>query len=69
MSDPTTHVPIASIDGMWQRTFSVFGTSSLLGVPGLKVGWLIADENYVKDLATFMSYNFFSTSTTGQVSD
>jgi len=53
---------------MWQRTFSVFGTTGLLGTPGLKVGWLIADENHIKTLATFMSYNFFSTSTTGQVS-
>lgn len=67
LSDPKTHTSIASLEGMWERTFSVFGTTGLLGVPGIKVGWLIADENHIKDLATFMSYNFFSTSTTGQV--
>lgn len=65
LSNPQGHVSFGSLEGMWQRTFSVFGTTGLLGTPGLKVGWLIADENHVKDLATFMSYNFFSTSTTG----
>lgn len=43
-------VTIAALPGMWERTISVFSISKGMGLSGLRVGYIVADEHIMDKL-------------------
>jgi aspartate aminotransferase len=42
------HVPIASLDGMFERTITVNGFSKSFAMTGWRLGWMVAPEAWIK---------------------
>uniref|UniRef100_M4B6J1 Aminotransferase class I/classII large domain-containing protein n=1 Tax=Hyaloperonospora arabidopsidis (strain Emoy2) TaxID=559515 RepID=M4B6J1_HYAAE len=48
--DGQTHVRIANMDGMWERTLTVSSAGKTFSVTGWKVGWAIGPSNLIKGI-------------------
>ena len=60
---PSTHVSIASLPGMWERTVTVSSAGKTFSVTGWKIGWAIGAEHIVKCGAIAHQWLSFSTCT------
>ena len=49
------HVSLASLPGMWERTYTVSGLSKTYAMTGWRIGWLIADD--VKSINKLQSHS------------
>lgn len=49
------HVSVASLPGMWERTYTVSGLSKTYAMTGWRIGWLIADD--VKSINKLQSHS------------
>ncbi len=49
------HVSLASMPGMWERTYTVSGLSKTYAMTGWRIGWLIADD--VKSINKLQSHS------------
>ena len=49
------HVSLASMPGMWERTYTVSGMSKTYAMTGWRIGWLIADD--VKSINKLQSHS------------
>lgn len=48
--DGRKHVSIASLSGMHERTVTVFGFTKTYGMSGLRIGYVVADEEIIKKM-------------------
>ena len=48
--DGVEMVTAAALPGMWERTVSVFSVSKVLGLSGLRVGYIVADDHIIDKL-------------------
>ena len=48
--DGVEMVTAAALPGMWERTVSVFSISKVLGLSGLRVGYIVADDHIIDKL-------------------
>ncbi|WP_242902010.1 pyridoxal phosphate-dependent aminotransferase [Actinomadura terrae] len=57
--DDTEHIPLATLDGMRERTVSVSSAGKTFSVTGWKTGWVTAPARYVRAVQTvkqFLTY-------------
>jgi N-succinyldiaminopimelate aminotransferase len=57
--DGAPHIPLATLDGMRERTVSISSAGKTFSVTGWKIGWLTAPAPYVRAVQTvkqFMTY-------------
>jgi len=59
--------PIASNPQLWKRCVTIFSGDKEFNCEGLRVGWTIADAEFIKILAGFQIWKYFSTSTPAMV--
>ena len=61
--EPSEHVSIASLPGMWERTVTVGSAGKTFSVTGWKIGWAIGAEHIVRCGAIAHQWLSFSTCT------
>ena len=49
------HVSLASMPGMWERTYTISGLSKTYAMTGWRIGWLIADD--IKSINKLQSHS------------
>jgi len=64
--DQKEHISIASIEGMYERTISIFSAGKTFSVTGWKVGWIIGPEKLIKRIQLAQQWVVFSVSTPHQ---
>lgn len=64
--DGQTHVSIATLPGMFERTLSVFTFSKSFMFAGLRLGYVVASEDVVATLNKMMVHQLYSPSTLAQ---
>lgn len=57
--DGQTHVPIATLPGMWERTLTASSAGKSFSVTGWKVGWLVGPQTLVQAAATVKQFLTF----------
>jgi len=55
------HLPLASFDGMKERTFTLSSLGKTFGVTGWKIGWAMAPRELTKSLRLVKQYTTFCT--------
>lgn len=60
------HTPIATIDGMWERTITVSGFSKAYAMTGWRLGYLAAPAPLVKEMHKIHQYGIMCAPTTSQ---
>ncbi len=61
------HTPIATLDGMWERTVTVSGFSKAYAMTGWRLGYLAAPEPLVKEMHKIHQYAIMCAPTTSQL--
>ena len=61
------HTPIATIDGMWERTITVSGFSKAYAMTGWRLGYLCAPEPLVTQIHKIHQYAIMCAPTTSQL--
>ena len=61
------HISIGSLDGMEDRTVTVNGFSKAYAMTGWRLGWLAADEEYIKDIIKLQQHSLTCASSFSQV--
>ncbi len=61
------HTPIATIDGMWERTVTVSGFSKAYAMTGWRLGYLCAPEPLVSQMHKIHQYAIMCAPTTSQL--
>ncbi len=61
------HTPIATLDGMWERTVTVSGFSKAYAMTGWRLGYLAAPEPLVKEMHKIHQYAIMCAPTTSQM--
>lgn len=61
------HTPIASIDGMWERTITVSGFSKSYAMTGWRLGYLCAPHELVEQMHKIHQYAIMCAPTTSQL--
>ena len=61
------HTPIATIDGMWERTVTVSGFSKAYAMTGWRLGYLLAPEPLVSQMHKIHQYAIMCAPTTSQL--
>lgn len=64
--DDSNHTSIASLEGMYERTLSIFSSGKTFSATGWKVGWIIGSEKLIKRLQLCQQWVVFSVSTPHQ---
>ena len=54
--DDTEHIPLATLDGMRERTVSISSTGKTFSVTGWKTGWVTAPAPYVRAVQTVKQF-------------
>jgi aspartate/methionine/tyrosine aminotransferase len=62
------HFSFAKIEGVWDRTFTLYSAGFEFDCRGHRVGWVIGPKDYIPHFGSYQVYAFFSTITMGQVS-
>ncbi|MBN1968473.1 MAG: aminotransferase class I/II-fold pyridoxal phosphate-dependent enzyme [Candidatus Delongbacteria bacterium] len=57
------HIPIASLEGMFERTVTISSTGKTLNATGWKIGWTMANSILTENIRTIHQFNTFSVST------
>ena len=58
---------ITSLPGMWDRTISVYSGETLMGVPSMCIGWVIADGYFISQIMKVHVMYIFHTPTPNQL--
>jgi kynurenine--oxoglutarate transaminase/cysteine-S-conjugate beta-lyase/glutamine--phenylpyruvate transaminase len=58
--DDNAHIPIASLDGMWDRTVTISSAGKTFSCTGWKVGWAIGPAELVRACGVVQSWTCFS---------
>jgi len=61
------HTPIATLDGMWERTVTVSGFSKAYAMTGWRLGYLLAPEPLVSQMHKIHQYAIMCAPTTSQI--
>lgn len=61
--DDEVHVPMATIDNMWERTISVYSAGKTFSVTGWKIGWAIGPAHLIRPMMLSQQWIVFSTCT------
>lgn len=61
--DGEVHVPMATIENMWERTISVYSAGKTFSVTGWKIGWAIGPEHLIRPMMLSQQWIVFSTTT------
>ncbi|GJQ08912.1 hypothetical protein GpartN1_g703.t1 [Galdieria partita] len=61
--DDEVHVPMATIDNMWERTISVYSAGKTFSVTGWKIGWAIGPWHLIRPMMLSQQWIVFSTTT------
>ena len=61
--DGATHIPMATLDGMKERTLTISSAGKTFGLTGWKIGWVCAPEHLSRALRLVHQYVAFSVST------
>lgn len=61
--DDKTHMRVANLDGMWDRTLTVSSAGKTFSVTGWKVGWAIGPSNLIKGIHLANNWIQFSVAT------
>ncbi|MEX0798830.1 MAG: methionine aminotransferase [Bacteriovoracaceae bacterium] len=61
--DGNKHIPIASLEGMFERTVTVSSAGKTFGLTGWKVGWCCGHENIIDRIRKLHQYITFSIAT------
>ena len=64
--DNAKHLPIASIEGMSERTITISSTGKTFGMTGWKIGYAIASKELTKALRTVHQWTVFAVNTPAQ---
>lgn len=64
--DGRTHISVASLPGMFERTLSVFTFSKVYMFSGLRLGYVVATNNVLKSLNKMMVHELYSPATVSQ---
>lgn len=58
-----THVKIATLPGMWERTITIGSAGKTFSVTGWKLGWSIGPAHLIKHLQTVQQNSFYTCAT------
>lgn len=58
--DDATHIRMASLPGMWERTITLGSAGKSFSVTGWKVGWAIAPPHFTTALGTIHQFDCFT---------
>ena len=61
--DGAKHLPIAKLDGMFERTITISSAGKTFGLTGWKIGWICANEKVTTACRLFHQYVTFSVAT------
>jgi aspartate/methionine/tyrosine aminotransferase len=61
--DGETHIPTASLEGMYERTITVSSAGKTFGLTGWKIGWICANEKVTNACRMVHQYVTFAVST------
>lgn len=61
--DGATHIPMATLDGMQERTLTISSAGKTFGLTGWKIGWVCAPQSLTKAIRLVHQYVTFSVST------
>ncbi|EME31672.1 kynurenine aminotransferase [Galdieria sulphuraria] len=61
--DDEVHVPMATIENMWERTISVYSAGKTFSVTGWKIGWAIGPFHLIRPMMLSQQWIVFSTTT------
>lgn len=61
--DGAKHIPLATLEGMFERTITVSSAGKTFGLTGWKIGWICANEKVTKACRLIHQYITFSVST------
>lgn len=61
--DGAKHLPMASLDGMYDRTITISSAGKTFGVTGWKIGWICANESISRACRLVHQYVTFAVST------
>ncbi|GAA2579266.1 pyridoxal phosphate-dependent aminotransferase [Actinomadura fulvescens] len=59
--DDTEHIPLATLDGMRERTVSISSTGKTFSVTGWKTGWVTAPAPYIRAVQTVKQFVTYAT--------
>ena len=60
---PHKHTALATLPGMWERTFTIHSTGKTFSLTGWKVGWVVAPEHLTMGLRAVHQFNTFAVAT------
>jgi len=63
---PAEHIPIATLDGMKERTLILNGLSKFYSMTGWRLGYVLGDEKYLNPILRYHQYMVTSTNTFAQ---
>jgi aspartate/methionine/tyrosine aminotransferase len=63
---PAEHVPIATLEGMKERTLILNGLSKFYSMTGWRLGYVLGDEKYLNPILRYHQYMVTSTNTFAQ---
>ncbi|HXH29921.1 MAG TPA: methionine aminotransferase [Bacteriovoracaceae bacterium] len=61
--DGAKHLPLATLEGMFQRTVTISSAGKTFGLTGWKIGWICANEKITRACRLLHQYITFSVST------
>ena len=61
--DERRHIPIATLEGMGERTITISSLGKTFGMTGWKIGWASVTVDLISSLQKIHQYNVFSVST------
>lgn len=64
--DENPHIPIASFEGMFEKTISIYSAGKTFSTTGWKVGWAISSKEIIKQMQLAHQWMVFSVSTLHQ---
>ena len=67
LTDGFKHTPIATLDGMWERTITVSGFSKAYAMTGWRLGYLCAPEPLITQMHKIHQYAIMCAPTTSQL--
>jgi kynurenine aminotransferase len=63
---PETHIRIATLPGMWERTLTVCSAGKTFSTTGLKIGWIFGCQDLLFNCYLYQQYSVFSINTLSQ---